>query len=164
MGAACPADSCSNQNRQCATHDNAGCRLDSDRDCHSLCSLHADGPVRDTNSLELYKRIVSPRLAPFGGALVARHKYVPSEWMQLVSWNFANRDMEKQSSVIALCFNQHTRLSVPASLSFTRVMDRKRCRMRFIPRVIKENRTISSISHNFSRQPLLFHCSAALSL
>jgi len=31
--------------------------------------------------------------------------------MQLLSWNFANRDMEKQSSVITLCFNQHRRAS-----------------------------------------------------
>src|SRR6202035_1754205 len=81
LGAACPADSRSNQNRQRAASDNAGCWLDSDRDCHSLCSLHADGLVRDTNSLEPYKRIVSPTLAPFGGALAARHKCVSSERM-----------------------------------------------------------------------------------
>jgi hypothetical protein len=71
--------------------------------------------------LEPYKRIAIPKLAPFGGALVARHKCVSSERMQLVSWNFADRDMEKQSYVIVLCFNQHTRLSVPALSSFTRV-------------------------------------------
>jgi hypothetical protein len=73
-----------------------------------------------------------------------------------VSWNFANRDMEKQSSVVVLGFNQHTCLSVPASSSFTRVMDR--CRMRLTPRVIKEGRTISS------RMPQLLAATASISL
>jgi hypothetical protein len=144
VGAACPADSRPNQDRQRATDDNAGGWFDSDCDCHSLCGPHADGSARNTKSLETYEGIAIPKLAPFGGALVACHKCVSSERVQLVSWNFANRDMEKQSSVIALCFNQHTRRSVPASSSFTRVMNRKRCRMRFIPRVIKESRAINS--------------------
>jgi multidrug efflux pump subunit AcrA (membrane-fusion protein) len=52
------------KNRQGAADDNAGRWLDSDRDCHSLRSPHADGLVRDTKPLEPYKRIVSPRLAP----------------------------------------------------------------------------------------------------
>src|ERR1700737_4447448 len=66
--------------------------------------------------------------------------------------------MEAQSSVIALCFNQNTRLSVPASSSFARVMDRKRCRMRFLPRVIKESRTIRS------NIPQLLTATASISL
>ena len=38
-----------------------------------------------------------------GAVLVSRHK---SDQLRLMSRNFANRDMEKQSSVVALCFNQ----------------------------------------------------------
>src|ERR1700736_2256737 len=78
--------------------------------------------------------------------------------MQRISWKCANRDVEKQSSVIALCFNRHTRLSVPASSCFTRVMDRKRCSMRFIPRIIKEGRATSS------NMPQLLTATASISL
>jgi hypothetical protein len=39
-----PADSRSNQNRQRAADDNARCRLDSDGDCHPLCSPNVNGP------------------------------------------------------------------------------------------------------------------------
>ena len=63
-------------------------------------------------------------------------------------------------AIICHCslLNQHTRRSVPASSSFTRVMDRKRRRMRFIPRVIKESRTISS------NMPQLLTATASISL
>jgi hypothetical protein len=77
----------------------------------------------------------------------------------------ANRDMEKQSSVIAFCFNLYGRLSVPASSSFTRLMDRRRYRLRVIPRVIKESRTISSKMPQLLTviaSSLMFCCTAAL--
>jgi hypothetical protein len=78
--------------------------------------------------------------------------------MQLVGWNCANRDIKEQSSVVALCFNQNTRLSVPASSSFARVVDRYRCRMRFIARVIKESLAIRS------NMPRLLTATASISL
>jgi hypothetical protein len=77
----------------------------------------------------------------------------------------ANRDMEKQSSVIAFCFYLYGRLSVPASSSFTRLMDRRRYRLRVIPRVIKESRTISSKMLQLLTviaSSLMFCCTAAL--
>jgi hypothetical protein len=52
-----------------------------------------------------------------GVALVSRNKRVSSE---LVSWNFRKGDIKQQSSILAICFNQRARLSVPASLGFTR--------------------------------------------
>jgi hypothetical protein len=33
---------------------------------------------------------------------------VSSDQLRLISRNYANRDMEKQSSVVALCFNQQS--------------------------------------------------------
>jgi hypothetical protein len=71
---------------------------------------------------------------------------------------FANRAMEKQSFVIALCFNLPARLSVAASSSFTRLTDRKRCRMRCISCVIKESRAIST------KMPQLLAATASISL